>query len=77
MIESTRKITDLKKILLLNEEYRKGKIKGEELKSNLFRIRCYIFDIIPEELAGALKFFCQKCKKMLILFKLKSFGEYN
>lgn len=63
-MESTKKITDIKEILELNNLFKLGGITPEVMKSKLFRIRCYIFDIHPEELKDALKLLCLKCKKM-------------
>jgi hypothetical protein len=59
-----RKVTDIKEILEVVSVFKLGRLGLEELKARIFRIRCYIFDISPEDLEDALKIFCPKCKKM-------------
>jgi len=63
-LEKTKNITKIKDILEVNNAFKLEKISPEQMKTHLFRIRCYIFDINPEEIKYALKFLCLKCKKM-------------
>ena len=62
--ENTKNITELKHVFETINLYKFGRISEEEAKKMMFRVRCYIFDISPEELGTALKFLCTKCKKM-------------
>lgn len=62
--EKTKEITKIKEILRLTQNFKDGKVLRDAVLNSLFRIRCYIFDIFPEELGEAVKYFCGKCKKM-------------
>lgn len=62
--EKTKEIAKIKEILQLTRDFKGGKVQKDAVLNRIFRIRCYIFDIFPEELGEAVKNLCTKCKKM-------------